>query len=273
MTDFPKLHCPFIRQTYKVNVDQWKIHGAKLEMRSPEVRLVINRVNPGYEWVFSDPDTIAVEKLNGTNMKVQTRGGRISAIQNRKNLIDPLQVVGGRGHLLEGIFAAIDRGYLPTNGETAGELIGPKLQGNPYKLTGHVFYPFEEAWKNLSYRSFHEHERTFDNFSTWFKTWLISRYYAKRVQKLRKDYDKNLAWGFPLAEDQVMAEGVVFINLRRRDEGKTFMAKLRRNMFDWFYTDKIEIYGYDKNNTPQPGQPIECPCCDGDIDISELGGN
>lgn len=31
----------------------------------------------------------------------------------------------------------------------------------------------------------------------------------------------------------------------RKDAGQTYMAKLRRNMFDWFYPD-LEIYGYDK---------------------------
>ncbi len=29
-------------------------------------------------------------------------------------------------------------------------------------------------------------------------------------------------------------------------KGKTWMAKLRRDMFDWYYSDKIEIYDYDK---------------------------
>ena len=28
--------------------------------------------------------------------------------------------------------------------------------------------------------------------------------------------------------------------------GKTWMAKLRRDMFDWFYSEKMEIYDYDK---------------------------
>ena len=43
-----------------------------------------------------------------------------------------------------------------------------------------------------------------------------------------------------------MAEGIVFYSLKRKAEGKVYMAKLRRSMFKWFYSDKIEIYGYDK---------------------------
>ena len=46
--------------------------------------------------------------------------------------------------------------------------------------------------------------------------------------------------------DKVMAEGVVFYNLKRKAEGKTWRAKLRRDMFDWYISDKIEIYNYDK---------------------------
>jgi hypothetical protein len=33
----------------------------------------------------------------------------------------------------------------------------------------------------------------------------------------------------------VFAEGVVFYNLKRKAEGHTYMAKLRRDMYDWFY--------------------------------------
>ena len=42
-----------------------------------------------------------------------------------------------------------------------------------------------------------------------------------------------------------MAEGVVFYNLKRKAEQKTYMAKLKRNMFEWLYSDKIEIYDYE----------------------------
>jgi hypothetical protein len=99
LTDFPKIHCPFIRQTFDVNKEQWKEHGSGLNLRKPEVYLVVDRVNPGYEWVFEDPDTIAVEKLNGTNVKILTRGGRLLAVQNRKNVIDPLQVIKGKTNM------------------------------------------------------------------------------------------------------------------------------------------------------------------------------
>jgi uncharacterized protein (DUF2225 family) len=68
MSDFPKIECPFTRQTFKVNKKDFHKHGRRLQLRNPEVYLVIDKINPGYEWVFEDEDTIAVEKLNGTNI-------------------------------------------------------------------------------------------------------------------------------------------------------------------------------------------------------------
>ncbi len=43
-------------------------------------------------------------------------------------------------------------------------------------------------------------------------------------------------------KDDTMAEGVVFYNLRRKEEGKIYRAKLRRDMFDWYYRDVTEIH-------------------------------
>lgn len=204
-----------------------------MKLREPYAYLAVDRVNPGYEWVFEDPTTFAVEKLDGTNVKILTDKGRLIAVQNRKNMIDPLQVMKGKTFIIEGIFQSIGKDYVKESGEQVGEVIGPKLQGNPYKLGVHEWFPFERAIEVLRYKSFHEHERTFDNWSSWFKDWLQSRYFTKRASKLG-------------LTEQVMAEGVVFYNLKRKEEGKTYMAKLRRDMFDWFYSDRIQILDYDK---------------------------
>jgi hypothetical protein len=233
MTDFPKLGCPFVRKTFKVNEETWRRNGRRLQLREPIVYLVVDRVNPGYEWVLDDEDTFAVEKLNGSNVKIKTENGCLVAVQNRKNIIDPLDFFSGKTHIMEGIFTAVGKGVVKRDGEQFGELIGPKLQGNPYKLPVHDWYPFETAIERLKYRSFDEHDRTFDNWSSWFEKWLISRYFTKRAYKLGLD-------------DQVMAEGVVFYNFKRRAENKTHMAKLRRDMFPWYYTPGVEIINYNK---------------------------
>lgn len=232
LSDFPKLLCPFIRQTFPIDPKQHKMHGYKHGLRNPEVYLAVERVNPGYEWVFDDPDTFAVEKLNGTNIKLKTEHGRLVVLQNRKNVLDPLQIIGGKNFIIEGIFRSIGKGYVLPDGEQAGECIGPKLQGNPYKLDFHEWYPFEKAIVDLRYKSFHEHDRNFDNWSLWFKDFLFSRYYQKIASKKGID-------------EKVFAEGVIFYNLKRKAENKIYRAKLRRDMFPWFY-EGIDIPTYIK---------------------------
>jgi hypothetical protein len=230
LTDFPKIQCPFIRETFSVNKEQHKRNGRQLQLRKPEVYLVVNKINPGYEWVFDDPDTIAVEKLDGTNVKIKTEEGRLVALQNRKNVINPLLIMKGKSFIIEGVFQAIQKGYVEDNLEQAGEIIGPKLQGNPYNIANHIWYPFLKSVKHLKYRSFHEHDVNFKNLSDWFEHYLKSLFMAKQV-----GHDKA---GF--------AEGVIFYNLRRKAENQTYMAKLRRDMFEWYYSDMIEIYDYPK---------------------------
>ncbi|RLB57524.1 MAG: hypothetical protein DRI34_07635, partial [Deltaproteobacteria bacterium] len=62
---------------------------------------------------------------------------------------------------------------------------------------------------------------------------LFSRFYTKLASKLGRD-------------DKVMAEGVVFYNLKRRAAGQIWMAKLRRDMFDWYYSPQVTIIDYDR---------------------------
>ncbi|HUU88354.1 MAG TPA: hypothetical protein VMX17_11460 [Candidatus Glassbacteria bacterium] len=226
LTDYPKLQCPFIRKNFKVDLEDWEKYGRELQLRSPEVYLAVDEINPGYEWVFEDKETIAVEKLDGSNVKLMTENGRLVALQNRKNIIDPLQIIKGKTFIIEGVFQAIGKGYVNHEGEQAGELIGPKVQGNPYKLLTHLWYPFLKSIKHLSYRSFHEHERTFENWSSWFKDWLPSRFATK------------------CGNEDIMAEGVIFYNLKRKSENRVYRAKLRRDMFEWYYSDTIRIYDY-----------------------------
>jgi hypothetical protein len=239
LSDFPKIQCPFIRQIFTVTPNEkYKRNATTLKLRKPEVYLAVNRVNPGYEWVFEHPDTTAVEKLDGSNVKIRTENGRMVEVQNRLNVIDPLLILKGKTFLIEGIFEAVGKGYIADNTEQAGELIGPKLQGNPYELDRHIWYPFLKAQKDLAYRSFLEHARTYDNLSNWFQNHLQSRFYLKRF----KPGDEN--------KKNVFAEGVIFYNETRKQQGLTHMAKLRRDMFPWLY-EGVDIEGFDVNGAAE----------------------
>ena len=49
------------------------------------------------------------------------------------------------------------------------------------------------------------------------------------------------------SKERVFAEGVIFYNLKRQERGEVYMAKLRREMFPWFYEEGgIKVIGYSK---------------------------
>ena len=55
-----------------------------------------------------------------------------------------------------------------------------------------------------------------------------------------------------------MAEGVIFYNLKRQAEGQSWMAKLRRNMFDWYYADlRIEGYTFQGRDTIEDQEQMD----------------
>lgn len=241
ISNFPKIHCPFVRRKFSVDQEDWRRLGRQLQLRSPEAYLVVDVVNPGYEWVFDSPETFAVEKLDGSNVKVLAENGRIVAAKNRENDLDLLEIGSNKMFLAEGILLSAARGRLQHDGIQSGEVVGPKLQGNPYHLLVHEWYPFDIAAKELRYNSFHKYDRTFDNWSSWFENHLFSLFYRKNRPRTTD------------APESVMSEGVVFYNLARKAEGKTYMAKLRRDMFDWYY-EGVEIIEYNKNADPEePG--------------------
>lgn len=233
MTDFPKLYCPYIRKIYAVNKDDFKKYGNELQLRKPHVYLVTNEVNPGYEWVFDDENTIAVEKLNGTNVKIKTENGLLMAIQNRKNPINILQIVNNSSAITQGVIMAANKEFVMPNGEYAGEVIGPKLQGNPYRLEYHLWYPFDKSIVSLRCNSWGKHPKDFQTIADWFEKDLRSIFYIKQTKCV--------------PHEAPFAEGVVFYNLKRKAEGKSYMAKLRRDMFPSYYYAKIEVLGYPNN--------------------------
>ena len=96
------------------------------------------------------------------------------------------------------------------DGQHFGELIGPKVNGNPYKLKEHIWIPFETfGQKHLKYKSWGKYPKDFKNISEWFKE-LMPLYALMKGDK------------------EGFVEGIVFTH----PDGR--MAKLRKDMFDWF---------------------------------------
>ena len=197
----PKLESPFVRQV--IGKDY----------------IVTSKIAEGYEWVFNDDTVLAIEKLHGTNVSIIIENGSITSIWNRTERLPFFNKE--KRHIIEGILEANNRGYcdLP-DGQWFGELIGEKVNGNPYKIKGHVWIPFKTyAKEHLAYKSWGKYPKTFESISDWFKT-LMPLYCLKIHGKEKAVASNSCAFDF--------VEGIVFTH----PDGR--MAKLRIDMFDWW---------------------------------------
>lgn len=190
--DMPKLESPFVRK---------EINGRYV---------VTNEIAKGYEWVFEDESTAAIEKLHGTNVSILIQNGVITGIWNRTVRVPFFN--RDQTRIIKGLIESFNKHYMEflPDGQHFGELIGEGINGNPYNIEGNLWIPFEGyAQKNLKYKSWGKYPKDFDSISEWFKT-LMPLFTLRRG-------DKD---GF--------VEGVVFTH----PDGR--MAKLRKDMFDWF---------------------------------------
>ncbi|MCK5177274.1 MAG: hypothetical protein KAQ92_06110, partial [Candidatus Aenigmarchaeota archaeon] len=116
--DMPKLHSPFKRRD---------VNGAYV---------CVPEIDDDYRWVFTTQSQ-AIEKMDGTNVSIIVEDKNVTSIYNRKNLIDMWKK--GNKRFTEGILESIDReDFLPGkvgDGQYFGELLGPRINGNPYQLT------------------------------------------------------------------------------------------------------------------------------------------
>lgn len=188
------------------------------KLKSPFVREFINgdyvvtpKIEEGYEWVFEDDSVMAIEKLHGTNVSIVIQEGTVTQVYNRTKRIPFIN--NGKKWLIEGLLNSKQRGYLEFlgDGQHFGELIGPKVNGNPYKLDEHLWIPFSTfGQKHLRYKSWGKYPKDFKTISEWFK----------ELFPLYASMNGNREDGF--------VEGIVFTH----PDGRR--AKLRRDMFDWF---------------------------------------
>ena len=150
--------------------------------------------------------------------------GVIVAIFNRTERVPFFNK--GKRFIIEGVYNSWERGYIDFlgDGQHFGELIGPKVQSNHYKLKENLWIPFEGyARKNLAFKSWGKYPKTFEAISEWFKKDLMPLYYMQN-----NGGDKT---GF--------IEGIVFTH----PDGR--LAKVRKDMFEWYYDDP--------NNKPHKG--------------------
>lgn len=195
INDMPKLESPFIRK---------EIDGRFFV--TPEIA-------PGFEWVFKDETVTCQEKLDGTNISIIIENGILTRVFNRINEVN----IWSDNPVILAVREAYNKGYCNfTDGQYFGEAIGEKIQGNPYKIKGHIWLPFDVYFrKHLTYKSWGKYPKDFKSISAWMK-YIMPLFY---MQKHNGDKE-----GF--------IEGVVF----HHPDGR--MAKLRRDMFDWYKSKK-----------------------------------
>ena len=199
IADFPKLESPFVRKIIDGNY------------------VVTPEITEGYEWVFTsgEDEVICTEKLDGTDVSIVIEGGRITRIFNRTTEIPFFNK--GKSFIIQAILASYDRDYCDlTDGQYFGEVIGTKLAGNPYKIEGHLWLPFNTYCRDhLAYKSWHKYPKAYENISKWFSQPISEGGIFSLFMRRRGIEQKP--------------EGVVFHNIKTGQ-----MAKLRLDQFDWF---------------------------------------
>lgn len=195
--DMPKLESPFVRVLDK--------NGNYI---------VTPEITKGYEWVFEggENEVLCTEKLNGTSVSIIVENGKITRIFNRTNEI-PFFNKGSK-YIIEAILNSFEKGYCNfTDGQYFGEVVGIRVNGNPYKLNNHLWIPFlTYCREHLTYKSYHKYPKTFENIRNWFLIPITDGGIFSLFMRRRNIIQKP--------------EGVVFHNLKTRQ-----MAKLRLDMF------------------------------------------
>jgi hypothetical protein len=114
---------------------------------------------------------------------------------------------------LLGLLHSAERGWLESfvDGPVFGELIGPEINTNLHETPHPLFVPFSYLYDKCHWKSWinNKYPKTYDSISGWFQN-LTSLFTERMLKK------------------QVLAEGLVLIHPNGR------MAKLRRDMFDWY---------------------------------------
>ena len=206
----PKLQSPFIRE---------RINGKYV---------VTPKIDSEYKWVFED--SIAVDKLDGSNVSVVIENGHITRVFNRKNYVDFFK---GDKKIIDAIRESVQRKYIKpemlSDGQYFGECIGQKIQSNPYQLENNLWIPFSKLKKEYNIRYWSvmledfknkSEDYIFNSVSEFFKG--LYSVYASHLG-IKGDVNEFTSFGVNGA-----AEGLVFYS----KSGK--MAKLRRDMFDWY---------------------------------------
>lgn len=203
MKDFPKLKSPFIRK--EIN----------------NKYILTDEIDEDCRWIFED-GVRAVDKLDGTNISIKIEKGNITRIFNRttEKFIMNIHQTKWEGAAMGGLAGTIQRGWFNNykDGEYYGELIGEIFNGNPHKIQGHLFVPFNYLKEKCHWHSWvqNKYPKDFDSISEWFKD--LPSLFNKRLKL-----------------PDIQAEGLVFYH----PDGR--MCKIRKDMYGWYIEENKKV--------------------------------
>lgn len=175
-----------------------------------ETFMCMPQVAEGWEWCFNPEEAYILEKVDGTNVKLEVAGmdvGIFARNQKHKGYVPTSLNDPNYKYINQGVVNYIaSRKKKMKDGTYYGELLGPAIQNNPYGLETHRWFTFEPHKDGVM--AYKDYPRS-DNFEEW-KAWILG---------LRS-----------LLNPEVEAEGVVFLH---KHDGR--MAKLRKDMFSTAY--------------------------------------
>ncbi len=204
INDFPKIESPFERG----DVNRMWVCLPKFKRE--------------FSWILDKDKVIATEKFDGTNVSVIVEDGNVKSVYNRTSRID---IWKSGKWFYEGVKRSIDEKKfnpdLLDDGQYFGELIGPKLNGNPYKITEHLWIPFNYCLEHYFYKFYYKwlDENNLDENS---KDEDIYNAFSELFKVLKS------LW-FRQRKKEKQPEGIVFHN---KENGT--MTKLRVDMWDWY---------------------------------------
>ena len=209
LKDMPKLECPFEREVINNRY------------------ICVPKFKEEFQWILNPSKVIATEKFDGTNVSVFIEDGCVKKILNRTNHID---IWKNKWWFYTGIKKAMeDKKFKPemlTDGQYFGELIGGKINGNPYKLEESIWLPFYYIKKHYAFNFYNVWLNDVNEFPEDTPKVEFDKYYFEKFSELFKNL-KSLY--FRQRKIEKAPEGIVFYN---KDTGD--MCKLRMDMFDWY---------------------------------------
>jgi hypothetical protein len=134
---------------------------------------VTNHPREGCEWVFAG-EGLATEKLDGTNVRLTVRSGKLVRVEKRRNpsKIQKQQGIKDGWYVDADEFSKEDKWIFEAvkgtdvsgwpDGEHSAEALGPHVQGNPLGLEKEICVPF-----NLEIPAYDSVPRTFDGLKAF----------------------------------------------------------------------------------------------------------